>query len=230
MRHSPNKEDWNASLARLGGDLLQSWDWGVFKEGHGWKAERVWTEGPAGDEMAQILFRPWGGFSMAYIPRGPAIADPTADGIDLLAKIDEVCSRNRAITLFIEPHRLLPASWQIAKYEFDRGPAQFQAARTVRVALASDDELLAQMRRDTRYNISRAQRDEVVVVTRVGRRRSGRYLLPAAGRNSGSQQLPDSCSLLLSGLSADIWRPGRSSLFGSRRGGYCRPDCRAVRA
>lgn len=150
--------DWDATLQRLGGDLLQSWRWGEFKQRHGWDAERIQVAGPNGDGMAQVLFRQCGWFALAYVPRGPVIAERDTAAPELLEAIDETCARHRTIVLIIEPDHPLPLAWTGEGSAFVRGPEPFQACRTVKVPLAPDADLLAQMRKDTRYNILHAQR------------------------------------------------------------------------
>ncbi len=156
-------EGWDTAIARLDGDLLQSWRWGAFKQQHGWYARHVQTSDAEGEAMAQVLFRRFGPFSIAYLPRGPVMSDPTSDCSELLRGIDELCRRQRAIVLVIEPQRPLPDAWFYRGRGFVRGPASFQTSRTVKVQLLNDEKLLAQMRKDTRYNIAHAKRNHVAV-------------------------------------------------------------------
>lgn len=153
---------WDAVVQSMGGDLLQSWQWGEFKKRHGWDVKRVQVDGPHGVSMAQILLRQRAGFCLGYLPRGPII--PEGDpGVELLQAIDELCARERVVMLVVDPKHPLPAVWSTESRGFVSGPAPFQAAQTVCVPLASDDDLLAQMRKDTRYNIISAQRNNVIV-------------------------------------------------------------------
>lgn len=151
---------WEAALESEGGDLLQSWRWGEFKQRHGWSLERVSIAGPE-LAMAQILFRKRGPFTVAYMPRGPVVGAGERLATDLLAGIDAACARRRAILLVIEPQAPLPPSWLAVAGTFAPGPAAFQTSRTVKVDLVDDATLLAQMRKDTRYNITYAQRKGV---------------------------------------------------------------------
>lgn len=155
--------DWDTALQRLGGDFLQSWRWGEFKSSHGWSAERVQVRTPSGMGMAQVLFRRRGGITLAYIPRGPAMDKGGAVASELLAGIDEVCARQRVVVLVVEPNQPLPSFWTHEDGRFSSGPASFQASRTVKVRLTPEADLLAQMRKDTRYNISYAQRNGMLV-------------------------------------------------------------------
>lgn len=151
---------WDFLLHRAQGDLLQSWRWGEFKQHHGWHVERVQTPGGA---MAQVLFRTRGPFTIAYLPRGPVIPDGCPDVPEFLGALDDACARHRAISLVVEPDHPSPSSWTGEGSNFSQGPESFQTSRTVKVPLADDAELLAGMRKDTRYNVQYAQRRGVSI-------------------------------------------------------------------
>jgi len=154
---------WDALLGGEDGDLLQSWLWGEFKGRHGWATELVLVDNDTGTAMAQILFRKRGPFTVAYMPRGPVVGPDDALAADLLRRIDAACARHRSVLLVIEPHKPLPPSWLNMDGAFAPGPASFQTSRTVKVDLVDDAALLAQMRKDTRYNITYAQRKGVSI-------------------------------------------------------------------
>src|SRR5680860_1067380 len=157
----PGEQDravWNAALHRLDGDLLQSFEWGAFKQRHGWSVARVRIETADGEGMAQVLVRRRGPFSVAYLPRGPAISGGPEAAAGLLRAIDDVCARYGAALLVIEPRQTLPVAWIEQGRGFASGPRSFQTSRTVKVPLVDDARLLDQMRKDTRYNVSYARR------------------------------------------------------------------------
>lgn len=158
-----DEDAWDAALHREHGDLLQSWRWGEFKRHHGWDVTRIRTEAVSGFAMAQVLFHRRGPFTMAYIPRGPIFSKDLADAAAFWEEIDRACTKRRVAFLLIEPDQPISAHWTSEGQGFSRGPQWFQTARTVKVPLTTDDMLLAQMRRDTRYNILYAQRHGVTV-------------------------------------------------------------------
>ncbi len=165
QRHSEDFErgQWDSALERLGGDLLQSWRWGEFKQRQGWSATRLQTTGPTGSAMAQVLIRQVGPLRLAYLPRGPVVASSETEATELLEAIDEACAQHRAAILYVEPNRHIPTAWIGEGSRFTRGPEAFQTARTVKVPLLDDDDLYAQMRKDTRANLRHAERRGVVV-------------------------------------------------------------------
>lgn len=161
MRHAMNAATWDAAVDRLDGDLLQRWNWGEFKSRYGWSVQRVASSSGA---IAQILFRRVGPVTIAYIPRGPAFSNVDVDDLELLHEIDAACASMRAISLIVEPTVPLPDAWRKHGIAFSPAESSIQSPRTAMVDLTQDDKtLLRHMRKDTRYNISYAQRHGTVV-------------------------------------------------------------------
>lgn len=154
-------DSWNRFLRQYPhAHLLQQGEWGKLKAGFGWESVCV-VQGETG---AQILFRSLPlGFSLAYIPKGPVGPDW---GV-LWEEIDRICRQRRAVFLKVEPD-----AWE---EKFSGGEALVQAgfrpsghplqpSRTIVVNIEGDEEdILAEMKQKTRYNIRLAGRKEVVV-------------------------------------------------------------------
>jgi lipid II:glycine glycyltransferase (peptidoglycan interpeptide bridge formation enzyme) len=158
---------WNGDLARAGGHLLQSWEWGAFKERHGWTVRRARVESAAGLGLAQVLFRRKGPLSVGYLPRGPALLPAGAAAplfAELRTALDAICRHERAVSLIVELDGPPGLVGTYRQHGFVRGPRPFQPARTVKVPLGSDETLLAQMHPKTRYNVRLANRRGVEVV------------------------------------------------------------------
>jgi len=156
--------DWDRELSRLGGHVLQTWNWGKFKSRHGWEVERVSTGGANPTAMAQVLFRRRGPFRLGYIPRGPAFEAGNVDAVRaLFAQIDLVCGQRRTVYLIVETDRQLPFHGTFRGEGFVKGPEHFQPQRTVKVPLLSDTELLGQMHQKTRYSVRLAERRGVEI-------------------------------------------------------------------
>jgi peptidoglycan pentaglycine glycine transferase (the first glycine) len=155
---------WNAATERLGGHLLQSWEWGTFKAVHGWQPERFAVDGPDGvpAAMAQVLFRTKGPFSVGYVPRGPVVdRGDSAAATALFAAIDKRCRERRALYVIVEADELLPLDGRLTSHGFVKGPEHIQPARTVKIPLLDDDALLGQMHQKTRYSVRLAMRRNV---------------------------------------------------------------------
>lgn len=156
---SSPREQWDGRLREYGGHLLQSWTWGEFKHRHGWIPERTLVENASGVAMAQVLFRQKGPVSVGYIPRGPVIAgDANRLWPELLAAIDDMARRRRAISVIIEPDTPLGLSGMFHDAGVVVGPEHIQPVRTVKVPLLDDEALLKQMHQKTRYNVRLAAR------------------------------------------------------------------------
>lgn len=141
--------------------ILQTAAWGALKSDFGWQAAYIVT----GDCGAQILFRRLPlGFSLAYIPKGPV----GADWGKLWPEVDALCKKHRAVFLKVEPDLWegeadsLPGG--APPPGFALSPHQIQPPRSLVLHLsATDDQILAQMKQKTRYNIRLARRKGVVI-------------------------------------------------------------------
>jgi len=152
------------------GHLLQSAGWGALKARFGWERRRLAVADPAGLRAgAQALFRYRLGAGVAYVPRGPLFAgDAAVDGL-LLAALDRLARRHRAVYLRIEPNVLEddPAADTIHSFLLSRGfqvaePIQPRSSVHLNLDLPSD-RLLAAMSKGHRADIRRAEREGVTV-------------------------------------------------------------------
>jgi len=161
------RDAWNSDLERANGHILQSWEWGEFKAHHGWGVERLRIESSHGLGLAQVLFKSKGPVSLAYVPRGPALAatGDTAPLFDeLRSRLDAVCRRRRALSLILERDDALGLTGSFRSRGFVRGSGHYQPGRTVKVPLLLDDDaLLAQMHQKNRYSVRLAVRRGVTV-------------------------------------------------------------------
>jgi peptidoglycan pentaglycine glycine transferase (the first glycine) len=188
------REAWDAfAVQQPSFAMVQSWEWGEFKEKLGWRTLRIVIE-EQGRILAgaQMLIKPIpsGLLSIAYVPKGPLgnWQDKTTMS-KLLAELVRVARQHKAIFLRIEPAHLNdPAIDQfLCSQEFRANPYTNQPRATIILDLTPDlDDILKQMRKKTRQYIKRATRKGVTV--RVG----GRKDLPAfyelmqiTGRRSG---------------------------------------------
>ena len=137
--------------------ILQTGAWGELKTAFRWKAVRVIS----GKFGAQVLFRILpGGYSIAYIPKGPIGMDP-----EFVDALDSVCREENSIFLKIEPD-----CWEPEELDHLFGQKKWikthpiQPRRTVIVPLdGTHDEILGHMKQKTRYNIRLAEKKEIKV-------------------------------------------------------------------
>jgi lipid II:glycine glycyltransferase (peptidoglycan interpeptide bridge formation enzyme) len=139
--------------------LLQMTEWGALKSDFGWEAVHV----VAGEAGAQVLFRSLPmGFSLAYIPKGP-IGDSSEA---LWAEVDALCRSRRAVFLKVEPDAWEGeyASEHLRAAGFRPSPHDIQPRQTIVLDIrGEEDDILAQMKQKTRYNIRLAVRKGVEV-------------------------------------------------------------------
>ena len=151
------------------GHLLQTSYWGRLKSQFGWEVERVaLADGDAIVAGAQVLYRslPFG-LTLAYVPMGPLVDWDDEKAVrTLLTTLRQAAHRHGAFCLKLEPSLFDdPAlARQLEGHDFRASPHTIQPRCTLIVELTpSLDEILAQMKPKTRYNIRLARRKEVVV-------------------------------------------------------------------
>lgn len=158
-----NEVAWDAALQELGGNLLQSWRWGVFKERQGWQVTRVHVTSAAGRWQAQILFKRRLGVRLAYIPCGPTMAGNHAALFpEMMSEIDASCQEMRAITLVMEPNQHFELEGTFKQHGFARWMTPIQPRETMSVPIFDDATMLSRMHHKTRYHVRLAQRHGVV--------------------------------------------------------------------
>jgi peptidoglycan pentaglycine glycine transferase (the first glycine) len=173
---------WNAQAAQMPeAHVLQSWEWGEFKEGHGWRARRLKWETDGGPVLAQVLVRSMlRGLKILYVPRGP-LADwvsPQARAA-ALDELQALARRERAVLIKIDPGQPLaigdlgherpqPAGVALQAelvrrgWQFSREQVQFRNTVVLDLRLGPE-ALLAGMKQKTRYNVRLAERRGVTV-------------------------------------------------------------------
>jgi peptidoglycan pentaglycine glycine transferase (the first glycine) len=186
-----DRSEWNHIVASLpGGHLLQSWEWGQFKEKYGWQAQRLsWFDSSGSPcAAAQILRRglplPILGSRAAvlYCPRGPALDwSNTSLRRQILTDLTELATQEGAIFLKIDPDIALgyglpseqeaednPIGQTLCQEMVASGwrasSEQIQFRNTLKLDLSLPEEaLLAGMKQKTRYNVRLAMRRGVIV-------------------------------------------------------------------
>jgi lipid II:glycine glycyltransferase (peptidoglycan interpeptide bridge formation enzyme) len=160
---------WDAFLAaQPAGRHLQSCPWGHLKSKFGWRVIRILAN-EAGQIVggAQLLTRPvMLGWNVGYISKGPVVAPGRADVMDaLMDQIERVGRAHRLLVLSIQPPADEPLYMRpLQERHFEPSSFYVVPSTTVVVDLQqSEQDILAQMKQKTRYNIRLAARKGVVI-------------------------------------------------------------------
>ena len=173
-KEAVSPSEWNqwVETSPGGGHLLQSHEWGELKHGLGWKPVRLTLERDG--ELAgsgQFLFYSTPGVpgGMLYCPKGPWL--PWEDDEAVRAFFDgvvEVAVRHNAHTVKIEPEVLEEQEgtkehlWALGFEKF-RWNVNHKATLVVDLS-QSEEDLLANMKKSTRYGVRRAGKEGVEIV------------------------------------------------------------------
>lgn len=155
-----DRQEWDNFIGQQpDAHLLQTSMWGELKDKFGWHPERVMTEGSG----AQILFRKLPlGLSMAYIPKGPVGEDWTS----LWPTVHDVCRKNRAIFLRVEPDLEEPLDETLLRKLPGFTPVgdTIQPRQTIYIDISgTPDDWLSRMKQKARYNTRLAEKKDVTV-------------------------------------------------------------------
>ena len=165
----PQDLEWDAFLAKTaGGHHVQTSLWGQVKAQLGWRATRVivsWREHIVAG--AQVLIRPLRPIgAIGYVPKGPlsTVDDPLLIGL-IIKELQQIVKAQHILYMVIQP----PNNGQtFADYLPFWGfrPSLVNVAPTATLMIdltKSLDDILAQMKKNTRKNIRHGLRNGVVV-------------------------------------------------------------------
>jgi lipid II:glycine glycyltransferase (peptidoglycan interpeptide bridge formation enzyme) len=149
---------------------LQSWAWGEFRRATGVEVERLGVFNDQGrlEQVVQVTFHPIPilGGQAGYIPKGPA---PTAN---FFPALEDLGQRHHALFIKHEPNVLFPADQTdvykdlrllLAANHCQIGQALFTPYTFVLDLTPSEEELLANCKSKTRYNIRLAEKKGVTI-------------------------------------------------------------------
>lgn len=153
---------WDDNVIDGGGHPLQLWGWGEVKSSGSWQVKRVFVykEGKT-IGSAQVLLRrlPWPLKSLAYIPRGPVVAEGNR-GVVLKELTKYIKRQYGSVAVSIEPDwELMPEvkGWK-------KSPNTILLPRTIILDLSkSEDNLLADMAKKTRQYIRKSTKSGLEV-------------------------------------------------------------------
>ena len=155
---------WDEAAVRSpGGHVLQSAAWAKIREAQGWRAEfhQLGLPLPA----ALVLWRRLpAGQSIAYVPRGPILGEPTQLEA-ALTKLASIARERRAIFLKVDPEiDAEVGAGPLRATGFRRAPDIQPVIATLELDLGpNEDALFAALEKDTRWSVRQASKRGVSV-------------------------------------------------------------------
>ncbi|MDQ2911862.1 MAG: peptidoglycan bridge formation glycyltransferase FemA/FemB family protein [Chloroflexota bacterium] len=148
----------DAAVRSPNGHVLQSAAWASIREAQGWRAEFHQIGAPL--PVALVLWRSLpGAQSLAYVPRGPIVAERTQ--LDAaLSRLAALAKERRAIFLKVDPE--IDADVGAAPLRaagFRRAPDIQPVIATLELDLGpEEDALFAALEKDTRWSVRQAEK------------------------------------------------------------------------
>jgi peptidoglycan pentaglycine glycine transferase (the first glycine) len=175
VRPVSDPQQWRQALHQLPNPhVLQTWEWGAFKEQYGWRADRWLWEIEERPRAAALALTRWVGalpIRVTYVPKGPILDyDDVALLSRVLGDLEDLVRSARALFVKVDPDVDAEGAQgeQVLRLLRRRGwrfsPEQVQFRNTMLLDLTRDpDDILARMKPKWRYNIRLATRRGVQV-------------------------------------------------------------------
>lgn len=150
------------------GGLLQSWQWGELQKALGNKIFRLGVINGQNQLQAAALVvqheLPFE-YNYFYCPRGPVINVLKIEDLNsLFAEIKKIAKEEKSFLIRVDPPWALGHEKRLTDVGFRKGEYEVQPKCSLIIDLKkSEEELIAQLKPKTRYNISLAQRKGVKV-------------------------------------------------------------------
>ncbi|HLV99886.1 MAG TPA: peptidoglycan bridge formation glycyltransferase FemA/FemB family protein [Ktedonobacterales bacterium] len=153
------------------GHLMQSYQWGELMKRDGRRIMRVGVldgEQLVAAALIQFATMPYVGAPWLYIPRGPVVDDPTSPALPvIISELHRIARRGHAAMLKIEPNvEEGTPGWSdmLKKLGFQPNPIPTHVRRSWLLDISPPEKkLLADMKRNWRYNIKVAERGGIDV-------------------------------------------------------------------
>jgi lipid II:glycine glycyltransferase (peptidoglycan interpeptide bridge formation enzyme) len=171
LQYITDKEQWEKFLAqRPEANFLQSWNWGVFHERLGKKVFRVgFFEDSTMVAAALCVTEKAKRGTYLTIAGGPLLDWKNTHLLSFVCEeLKKVAQKEECVFVRIRPQEIESNELraQVAKLGFVEAPMHLTADLTLQLDLTkSEEELLAEMRKNTRYEVRRVAKEEIIVKT-----------------------------------------------------------------
>ncbi|MFA5021860.1 MAG: peptidoglycan bridge formation glycyltransferase FemA/FemB family protein [Patescibacteria group bacterium] len=164
------KQHWDSFVKSNAADggLLQSWQWGDFQKSLDNRIFRLGVINEEGQlQAAALLIKhelPFE-YNYLYCPRGPVINSLRRQDLSaLFTEIKKIAKVEKSFLLRVDPPWLMGNEKLLTDAGFRKGEYEIQPKCSLVIDISkSEEEILAQMKQKTRYNIGLAQRHGVKV-------------------------------------------------------------------
>lgn len=164
------KEHWDNFIKTntADGGLLQAWLWGDFQKFLDNKVYRLAVVNGEGQFQAVILVvkheLPFE-YNYLYCPRGPVIKEIEPQALEsLFAEIKKIAREDKSFMVRIDPPWAIGHEQRLINFGFRKSEYEVQPKCNLIIDITkNEEELLAQMKQKTRYNIGLAQKKGVKV-------------------------------------------------------------------
>ena len=159
--------DWDNLVNSHSGHPLQLWGWGELKAHGEWTPRRLSIKGKFGSAVAQVLVRhlPPPFRALAYVPRGPAVGRDGLGGpearVTAMEAVVSWCKANvNPIAVEFEPE--WPEGTKLPGLQVQPGRNSILYPHTIILDVTrSLDDLIMELRKSTRKNVRRSDRNEL---------------------------------------------------------------------
>ena len=162
------KQMWDTFISQYAkdGGLLQSWAWGDFQKTLDNKIFRLAGIDENGTMQAAVLIvklEMHFEYNYLYCPRGPVINEMNEqEQAEFFSEIKKIASAEKSFMIKIDPAWTLDSENKLSIFNYRKSEKEIQPkCRFVIDLQKSEDELLANMKQKTRYNINLAKKHGV---------------------------------------------------------------------
>lgn len=164
------RQQWDSFVAANAADggLLQSWLWGDFQKSLDRQIFRLALIDEEGNIQAaamviklEIHFE----YSYLYVPRGPVVNSKNSQMLELLMpEIKKLAKEEKCFMVRLDPAWRIGNEQRVLAFDYRKGEKEVQPKCSLIIDIGREsDEILAEMKQKTRYNINLAKKKGVKI-------------------------------------------------------------------
>ncbi|HEY8108847.1 MAG TPA: peptidoglycan bridge formation glycyltransferase FemA/FemB family protein [Patescibacteria group bacterium] len=183
------KGAWNKFARENRGGVLQSYEWGRFRQEMEWDVSYVGIRDGKQTRLQAVVMRKAlpGGYGFYYVPEGPVVKDgdwkdaKNREALkEFVAHLEERAHEDKTVFVKVDPHFAVeefPTDW-LAEAGFRDSPEDVQAAVVSEVDLRPDPEdIFVSFKQKGRYNVRKAVKHGVKVRKGTGQKELDQFYM-----------------------------------------------------